>query len=123
MTILQLLLGTTASTRILNVAINALALCTFWWWGLLSWMPPRRFDLRDIQYVPGRSYLLRNSRRICRHAGVGIDTIRDRTVTLTNGTTIRDADLSRRRLAQTAGGGKSGIACPRGRMVFPRSGS
>ena len=81
MTILQLLLGTTASTRILNVAINALALCTFWWWGLLSWMPPRRFDLRDTQYVPGRSYLLRNSPRFCRHAGVGIDTIRDRTVT------------------------------------------
>jgi len=93
MTILQLLLGTTASTRILNVAINALALCTFWWWGLLSWMPPRRFDLRDTQYVPGRSYLLRNSRRICRYAGVGVDTIRDRTVTLTDGTTIHDADL------------------------------
>ena len=93
MTILQLLLGTTASTRILNAAINAHAWCTFWWWGLLSWMPPRRFDLRDTQYVPGRSYLLRNSRRICRHAGVGIDTIRGRTVTLTDGTTIHDVDL------------------------------
>lgn len=93
MTILQVLLGTTASTLILNAAINAHALCTFWWWGLLSWLPSQRFDLRDTQYVPGRSYLLRNSQRIRRYAGVGIQTIRGRTVTLTDGTVIQNTDL------------------------------
>ena len=93
MTVLQVLLGTTVSTCILNAAFNAHAAVTFWWWGLLSWLPPRRFDLRDTQYVPGRSSLLRNARRIHRHAGVGIDTIRDRTVTLSDGTAIRNTDL------------------------------
>jgi len=92
-TILQLLLGTKASTPILNTAINAYALLTFWWWGLLSWLPPKRFDLRDTQYVPGRNYLLRNSKRICRHAGVEIKQIRNHTVTLTDGATIEHAEL------------------------------
>jgi hypothetical protein len=92
-TILQLLLGTTASTLILNAAINTHARATFWRWGLLSWLPPERFDLRDAQYVPGRSYLLRNAKRVRRHAGVGIRSIRGRTVLLTDGTAIHNTDL------------------------------
>jgi len=51
------------------------------------------FDLRDTQYVPGRNYLLRNSKRICRHAGVEIKHIRNSTVTLTDGATIEHAEL------------------------------
>ena len=107
-TILQMLLGTTVSTFLLNAAINAHAAVTFGWWGLLSWLPQKRFDLRDTQYVPGRSSLLRNAGRIRRHAGVGIDTIRDRTVTLTDGTAIRDVDL------MLLGPGYAGPARPAG---------
>ena len=93
MTILQLLFGMTVSTFILNAAINAHATVTFGRRGLRSWLPPRRFDLRDDQYVPGRSSLLKNSRRIRRHSGVGIETVRGRSVTLTDGTIIDDVDL------------------------------
>jgi hypothetical protein len=93
MTILQLLCGMKVSTFILNAAINAHAMITFGRWGLRSWLPPRRFDLRDEQYVPGRSSLLRNSRRIRRHAGVGIEAVRGRSVTLSDGTTIESVDL------------------------------
>jgi len=83
----------TVSTFILNAAINAQAVITFGRRGLRSWLPPRRFDLRDDQYVPGRSSLLRNSRRIRRYAGVGIETVRSRAVTLTDGTIIESVDL------------------------------
>jgi hypothetical protein len=93
MTILQLLCGMTVSTFILNAAINAQAVITFGRRGLRSWLPPRRFDLRDDQYVPGRSSLLRNSRRIRRYTGVGIETVRSRAVTLTDGTIIESVDL------------------------------
>jgi hypothetical protein len=93
MTILQLLFGMTVSTFILNAAVNAHAMVTFGRRGLRSWLPPRRFDLRYDQYVPGRSSLLGNSRRIRRHAGVGIEAVRSRAVTLTDGTTIERVDL------------------------------
>ena len=93
MTILQLLFGMTVSTFILNAAVNAHAMVTFGRQGLRSWLPPRRFDLRDDQYVPGRRSLLRNAWRIHRHAGVAIETVRSRAVTLTDGTTIESVDL------------------------------
>jgi hypothetical protein len=93
MTILQLLVGMTASRFVLNAAINAHAMVTFGRWGLRSWLPQGRFDLRDDQYVPGRSSLLRNSRRICRHAGVAVEKVWERSVTLSDGTTIENVDI------------------------------
>ena len=93
LTILQVLLGTTVSRCILNVVIDAHARFTFWSHGVRSWLPAARFDLRDTQYVPGRTALLENASRIDRHVGVAPKAIVHRTLTLTDGTIISDVDL------------------------------
>lgn len=90
LTMLQLALGSWASTLVLNAAINLHAQFTFSRRGLRHWLPRRPFDLRCMQYIPGRGQLLRGARRLTRHAGASLAAIRDGAVILTDGTLIRD---------------------------------
>ena len=92
-TVLQLTLGTTASTCLFNAALDAHARIVFWWHGRLAWLPVERLDLRDTQYIPGRGALLEHAGRIDRHPGAEVETVRHGRVTLTDGTRLDDIDL------------------------------
>ena len=92
-TILQLALGTTASTFLLNAVLDAHARIVFWWHGRSAWLPVERLDLRDTQYIPGRGALLEHAGRIDRHPGTEVESVRHRSVALTNGTRLDDIDL------------------------------
>lgn len=91
--LLQLAVGSHASTLLANAAINLHAAFTFGRRGLRGWLPRRPFDLRHTQYVPGRSELLRGARRLTRHPGAAIAAIRDGAVVLSDSTTIRDVGM------------------------------
>lgn len=91
--LVQLGLGSRASIFVLNAAITLHAWLTFGRRGLRGWLPPHPFDLRTMQYIPGRTTLLRQARRLTRHAGTEIAAIRDGRVILADGTTIRDVGL------------------------------
>ena len=92
-TVLQLALGTTASTFLLNAFLDAHARTVFWWHGRSAWLPVERLDLRDTQYIPGRRGLLEHAGRIDRHPGAEVETVRFGRVTLTDGTRLDDIDL------------------------------
>jgi len=92
-TLLQLVVGTTASTFLLNTALDAQARTVFWWRGRSAWLPVERLDLRDTQYIPGRGALLEHAGRIDRHPGAEVEMVRYGSVTLTDGTRLDDIDL------------------------------
>ncbi len=92
-TLLQLTLGTTASTFLLNAVLDAHARLVFWWHGRSAWLPEKRLDLRDTQYIPGRGTLLEHAGRIDRHPGAEMESVRHGSVTLTDGTRLDDVDL------------------------------
>lgn len=92
-TVLQLTLGTTASTDLLNRVLDTYARIVFWWHGLSSWLPVERLELRQEQYIPGRGALLKQAGRIDRRPGAEVESVRRGRVILTDGTHLDGIDL------------------------------
>jgi hypothetical protein len=90
-TITQLILGLWA-TPLINLVLTMLIYFRFACFGLTHWLPRRMFDLRYEQFIPNRSYLLKNSHRIDRRVGTEVKEIHNRDVTLSDGSVIKDVD-------------------------------
>lgn len=90
-TIMQLIFGTLGTTMI-SIGLDFIMRVRFWWAGLSHWLPKHTFDLRREQFIPNRSFLVENAKRVDRRAGVFVKRIVGGKVLLSDGSVVTDVD-------------------------------